>query len=126
MPAFPDDDDFRPYEPSPEWDYAARRYLDVLTRPLQRDERLHRDFGEVDNGEVYLNGGISLDAATRLGATSEILGYRPIALVERAIATQWYIDRNLSAGLQVVLHGRGRFRRYVQFPTSPPRLRYPR
>jgi hypothetical protein len=123
MTPFAREESSRQYEPSEVWDQTARAYASVLSgrRDDTRDDAAVQSFGTVDNGLVSLRVPLRLEDAARVAATMSISGLRPDAVLERAIATQWFLDKQMSTGLELVLHGDRRFRRSVRLPMSPQR-----
>jgi hypothetical protein len=104
------------------WETTASTALNTLRRP-PADATTAEPYSYFQStaveGSVSISLPMDLEQASRLAATSILLGLTPPAAVQRAIATQWFLDKNLSTGLELVFHGDNRFRRRVTFPVTP-------
>lgn len=111
------------YEPSPVWEKTAREFERMLADIGEETSGadLVANFAHTKDGLIGIRWGLRVEEAARIAATSTILGIASSDVVERAMATQWFLDKNVATGLEPVLHGVGRFRREIRSP-FPARL----
>jgi hypothetical protein len=65
---------------------------------------------------------VPLETAGRIMATTDLLHLDTAGAFERSVATQWYLDKALAQGRELVLHGPGRVRLPLQLPLRPARF----
>jgi hypothetical protein len=111
------------YEPPSFWEESADQAKVRIFESATTDEApKHFEFAE---GSVTPTESVtfSMETAGRLSATAKLMGMTLSDVIERATATQWYLDKNVSAGLQIVLRDSGRFRRVVSLPRPASGIR---
>ena len=90
-------------------------------------ERGHGTESQFDSGfvvvgaYVHFNGPLRIETASRLRVTSAMMRLSPTDALERAIATQWFLDEQLLNGRRILLTGPGRQRQEVVLPAQPTR-----
>jgi hypothetical protein len=114
------------YEPPPVWEDTARELVSLFlgerepTHAVAAEAEVEAEgFGFVlDGREIRAAWSWTQEEAARVAASARLLKLPAWQVVERAIATQWYLDKHMSTGLELVLHGQGRFRRAVRLPRT--------
>src|SRR2546423_605495 len=92
------------------WEQRSRWYLEGLVeRDFRRFDPDAFDWLDLRDdqigGPLQFRTPITAESAARMLAGSELLA-RPVPeIVERALATQWHLDKRLSGGAELVVRG---------------------
>jgi len=111
------------YQPPAQWEATARYFEEIVSDPQAMTSAITEGVTRDRDGRLRTDWRLPAEAVARVLASAKLLEISSAQVLERAIASQWSIDKHMASGLRQLWLAEGHLRRELRLPlvASPPR-----